>query len=653
MKNTVLFPLHLGSLVVATFLVLKPSANIGADEIAQRLGSPDTTSTKAVSFSETAEELKSERHQPASRPQRAVSEIGLNGVNISGQDWNSDKREYSDLSSHVFPALGSPAVRKVSIEWNRFYDHKAIGTILQQLTNEFASLTTLSSIGKSYKGREIWCLEVTSKNHGNPKRKPAMYIDGNIHGNEVQGGEAVLYTAWYLCHQYHRLDKVTELLDQYTFYLIPTINPDGRDFWLHYANTSSTSRSGAIPVDNDLDGQADEDDYDDLNHDGVISQMRIKDPNGRWKPHPDFPDTIMIQAAPDEKGVYTLLGIEGIDNDNDGRINEDGVGGYDMNRDWAWDWQPRHIQSGAMDYPFFCPETRAVAKFIMEHPNIAAAQSYHNAGGMILRSPGREGGVMQPGDERVLSTISQRGEQILPFYRSMVINKDLYTVWGGEIDWLYGAQGILTFSNELWSKRNQTKSTNAVTQVDDAAFIRDVLLNEGAVKWQSFNHPTYGTIEIGGYKKEWGRTPPSFLLEEECHRNMAFTLFHASQMPQISIKDISTEKLGSGLFKIWVTVENTRTIPTRTDQDVRSHINAPDVVSISGPNISVLSAGRVTNPYFKTVEAVKRRPSRVELSSIGGLETVRVQFVVSGSGSFTVRLNSVKGGELSKDEFLQ
>ena len=123
--------------------------------------------------------------------------------------------------------------------------------------------------------------------------------------------------------------------------------------------------------------------------------MRIKDPQGRQKRHPDYPEHLMIRAKPDEPGEYTLLGWEGIDNDGDGRVNEDGRGGYDLNRNWSWDWQPAYIQYGAMDYPFSQPEPRAVARFVLAHPNIAAGQCFHNNGGMILRGPGRDGGEMK------------------------------------------------------------------------------------------------------------------------------------------------------------------------------------------------------------------------------------------------------------------
>jgi hypothetical protein len=323
-----------------------------------------------------------------------------------------------------------------------------------------------------------------------------------------------------------------------------------------------------------------------------------------------------------------------------------------MNRNWAYDWQPNYIQYGAKEFPFSQPETRAVSEFVLAHLNIAAAQSYHNSGGMILRTPGREGGAMRSRDDRVLRLIAERGEKIIPFYRSMIIWKDLYTTWGSELDWLYGGRGILSFTNELWTSRNLYKTQDSPSDEQQAEFVEYVLMGDGLVPWQEYDHPTYGKIEIGGRKKEWGRVPPSFLLEEELHRNMAFTLYHAEMMPLLKIHEIEIEKLDENLFKIWVTVENQHLIPTRTAQDVLHHISPPDIISIKGNDIKVLSAGRVTDKYFKRVQPVKHRPERVEISSIDGMDSVIVQFVVGGKGRFTITVDSAKGGVLTTNQLL-
>jgi hypothetical protein len=139
------------------------------------------------------------------------------------------------------------------------------------------------------------------------------------------------------------------------------------------------------------------------------------------------------------------------------------------------------------------------------------------------------------------------------------------------------------------------------------------------------------------------------LLEEELHRNMAFTLYHASTLPLLRISDVNVAPLGGSLFKVWVTVENQRLMPTRTAQDVDHQISPPDVVSIQGDGVKVISSGRITDRFFKRVEAVECRPERVELETISGMDAARVQFILQGSGHFTVTVDSARGGLLRKD----
>jgi len=268
---------------------------------------------------------------------------------------------------------------------------------------------------------------------------------------------------------------------------------------------------------------------------------------------------------------------------------------------------------------------------------------------MILRGPGREGGEMKGSDNRLLQMIADRGEKILPYYRSMICWQDLYTTWGDEDSWLYGMRGALAYTCEMWTSRNLYKTDHHPSDEQEAEFIRDVLLGDGVVAWHEYEHPTYGRIEIGGTRKEWGRLPPSFLLEEELHRNMAFALYHASMMPLLRIADITIEPLANRLFRIWVTIENRRPMPTRTGQDIDHHISPPDLVSIRGGDLKALSSGLVTDRFFKRVRAAESRPQRLELDTIDGMDATRVQFIVEGSGPFTVTVDSAKGGLLHKD----
>ncbi|MBO9660242.1 MAG: hypothetical protein J7527_15590 [Chitinophagaceae bacterium] len=549
----------------------------------------------------------------------------------------------------LFKAAGTPAHPKVAVSWNRYNDHAAISEIVKKIAAAHPNLAKLESLGKSYKGRDLWCLTITDFKKGDASKKPAMYIDGNIHSNEVQGSEFALYTAWYLTESFGDTKFIQELLEDKTFYIVPSINPDGRDSYFHAPNTASTPRSGVIPVDNDRDGEVDEDGYDDLDGDNEILMMRRKNPNGRYKVDPTEPRR-MIQVGPDEKGEYELLGLEGVDNDGDGLVNEDGYTfEYDPNRDWGWGWQPNNIQGGAYKYPFSLPENRAVMEFVMKHPNIAAAQSYHNSGGMILRGPGdpTDQVTYNAQDVRVYDVIAKKGEELMPGYRYLVVYKDLYAAYGGELDWFYGGRGVYTYSNELWTSYLMFNKEGR----DDAGsytFDRYLLFKDAFVDWHEFDHPQYGKIEIGGFKKNFGRAHPGFLLESDAHRNMSFSVYHCFHTPKLAVDTLIENDLGDGLKQITAVISNSRIMPTHSSQDLKFKIERPDYISISGAK--VIAGMVVNNADLDLNTEQKNNPSTIEVNNIPGLSTVTVRWIVQGSSKYTVTVDSKKGGVASKSK---
>jgi hypothetical protein len=182
-------------------------------------------------------------------------------------------------------------------------------------------------------------------------------------------------------------------------------------------------------------------------------------------------------------------------------------------------WQPTYLQNGAHEYPGSLPETRAIMDFVYGHPNIGAAQSYHNSGGMILRGPGQEVLSYENEDITAFDMIGNAGEEILPGYRYMITWKDLYPVSGGELDWFYLGRGVIAFTNELFTAFNYFRDPdlkeNGFDSRPETKFDKLVLMREATVPWKPFNHPQYGAIEIGGTKKNFGRVPPGFLLPED------------------------------------------------------------------------------------------------------------------------------------------
>ena len=541
----------------------------------------------------------------------------------------------------------------VEIAWNRLYDFDEIYAHLDRLQAAFPLLLSHQVIGHSVENREMRVYTLTNPDTGAHSEKPAMWVDGNIHGNEVQGGEAVVYTAWYLLENYGHNERVTELVDRSTFYLLPMLNPDGRASWFRDAHNAHSSRSGVQPVDSDRDGEEDEDGPNDLDGDGHIVQMRKYVPGqGTHRLDPDDP-RIMERVRPNDRGIrgdWIFLGSEGIDDDGDGRTNEDGPGGYDMNRAWPSMWMPGHVQYGAGPYPLYWPETRSVARFILEHPNIAGAQSFHNSGGMILRGPGAESfGGYPRGDVRVYDALGKDGERMLPFYNYMVIWSDLYTVFGGLVTWTYESLGIISFTNELWASDRNSPDSRLPGGREGRHFFNDTLLmGDGFIDWHDFEHPTYGTVQLGGFKKDVGRVPPSFLIEEMLHRNALFSIRHAEAMPTLSVESTETTPLGDGVTAVDVVFRNEHLIPTRTARAREVGIGTPDVLTLDGPGIEVLAGGFRTDRFRPNrIELAEHHPERlVREAGIGSRGELRVRWLVRGSGQARIRYAAEKARDL-------
>lgn len=551
----------------------------------------------------------------------------------------------------IFRAAGSPHNPKVQVSFNRYYTAEGLNAIGEKIAKAYPNLVKRVNIGKSFEGRDMWMLEITNYAVGNADRKPGFYIDGNIHSNEIQGGEISIYTAWYLTENFGQIDFITELLNDKIFYILPSINPDARNNYMKKPNTGSSPRAGMIALDDDQDGMLDEDLYDDLDGNGSITQMRRKSPTGEFILDPKDPRKMIRIGVDDiispDVQRYEYLGQEGLDNDGDGRVNEDTHGYYDPNRDWAWGWHPDYIQRGAYKYPFSVPENRNVADFVMAHPNIAGAQSYHNSGGMILRGPGgqEDVGTYNRQDLQVYDAIGNKGEKMLPGYSYLVVYKDLYSAYGGELDWFYGGRGVFTYSNEIFNRFAYYK-TERGGQDEQYDFDAELLFGDAFEPWKPYNHPTFGEVEIGGFKKNFGRATPGFLLEEECHRNMAFTIYHAYQMPKLNILEVKEKDLGGGLREITATITNERLIPTHASHDVKNKIERPDYISISG--VDVQAGMIVQNEDFNVTVEQQVNPAQLEVDNIPGNSYVKVRWIVSGRGIPKITVDSAKGGVVSK-----
>ena len=542
-----------------------------------------------------------------------------------------------------------PAETPPEHTFNRLSDFDEITALLKGYAAAYPTWVTLESIGKSTEGRDMWLLTLNNPATGDVLSKPAMYVDGNTHGNEIQGTEATLYTIDFLLKNYGRLDRVTELLDRASFYFVPVVNPDSRADWFAEPATANYPRTVKTPVDDDRDGLVDEDGYDDLDGDGVITQMRMKVPLGQgdYRLHPKDP-RILVPIEKDEQGDYIELGYEGFDNDGDGSINEDSVGYVDPNRSWGYGWQPRYVQGGAHNYPLSIPETRSIAVWALSAPNIAAVQTFHNSGGMILRIPGAKTHPrLQSADLAAYDLIGEQGERMLPGYEYMIVWKDLYPSHGATDDHFYRVHGAISYTNELYKAPLDLDGDGEITDEERMEFSDVLTLGRQFLPWKEIDHPQYGTVEVGGFRHDVGRVPEGWMLEEEVHRNSAFVLLHAYHLPKIRFGEPEIERLEGDLWRLQIPVLNERATPTVLAVARRDKLHRPDLATVEGAR--VLASGLVQNQWLDKVEIQKHRPERLMVPGIDGLSSETLFFLLEGKGDVVIHYDSLKGGRIERE----
>jgi len=264
---------------------------------------------------------------------------------------------------------------------------------------------------------------------------------------------------------------------------------------------------------------------------------------------------------------------------------------------------------------------------------------------MILRGPGAawRDKDYPAADVAVYDKIQSAGAKMLPFYRPMVIHRDLYTVHGGLVNWFAEGLGVVALTNELWSEKQIKQDGSAPTDEEERLWNDRVLFGQTQVPLHEVPHPDYGTVLVGGGTKFSARINPPFMLEECLHRNFAFTMFHADQMPLLRVESVETKELSPGLWQVTAGVANDRLIPTRTARAADKRIGLPDTFELTGTE--VVAAGTLSDRTDRTIDPQAAEPARVRFEhGVPGLGSSYARFFVKGTAGtpVTVRWNAQK-----------
>jgi len=536
----------------------------------------------------------------------------------------------------AFPLANYDAVKpKVAgqMDFQHYHTSEEIEWWMRKWAAEHPNLVELYQVGESFGGR---------------------------HSGEITSTESVLYLMWHLITNYGKDASITALLDEKAIYLRPLNNPDGSDL---YRLTAQANRSSVRPMDNDGDGLMDEDPSEDLDGDGFVTSIRkfVGAGKGSFVIDSMDPKGRLMRGVGQGNGDY-IVQQEGFDNDGDGRINEDGIGGLDLHRNYPYNWRPEpggdltgrgNTQGGAGEYPLSEPETRSMVLFTLSHPNIGVVNSMDTSVPMHLRGPStcEETECMYKSDLALYKHMDSVGISITNYpwagdvYRTYATrggNGNPQSLYGHGPDWGYFQFGAIWYGDELWNggRERDYNTDGRIDQYEVLRYCDEEYAGKCFLGWNTYNHPELGEVEIGGMNpKFWSQNGPPEWVEKWAKNQAMFNLYMAQSLPKLEIVGAQAVALrsqrDSATHEVRVTIRNHGRLPTALEQAKQVKIVRPDqLVARPGAGTRILAQAA---PFW-----------------IGGNETKVITLrVVAGSTEaarkMALRLTSTRGGIVERE----
>jgi hypothetical protein len=441
------------------------------------------------------------------------------------------------------------------------------------LASEYPALCTVKTLVKTAGGKDIFVITI---GNGEKDQKPAIAVLGGIEGPYIAGRELALGFAENLLRNSEKPD-IKKLLNTITFYVFPDISPDASEQYFAALKYERTTNSRS--TDDDRDFLFDEDPYEDLNGDGMITLIRVSDPSGTYTGSSED-KRIMVKAdlSKGQKGSYFVYS-EGIDNDKDGQYNEDGQGGVNGNRNFTYNYEEYGLNSGY--HAISEPETKAVADFLFDHFNIYSTMAFgpqDNLGQPLKASEkqpeftatdqgmGRAMGMVRgtarepvdrrltailKKDETINKLVSERYHEITAASGAPVSTQTP----GNFMDWAYFHYGRYSFSTPGWW---YTAEKGKNREIAFLAYAEKNSISDAFVPWTEIKHPDFPDkkTEAGGIKPFIMINPPADTLGDLISRHYNFIVAIAAMHPELEFIDTKIENTGDNLFRISFKLHN-------------------------------------------------------------------------------------------------
>jgi hypothetical protein len=497
-----------------------------------------------------------------------------------------------------------------------FSDYNSLTKRIEAVSAGNPSFCTVSSVAKTARGKDITVITIGT---GEKDNKPGIAVLGGIEGNYLLGREIAVRLAESLVRDHEKLCQ------EVTFYIFPDVSPDATAQYfapMKYERTVNGNRT-----DDDRDFTSDEDPVEDLDNDGIITHIRVSDPAGRFAPDADDPRVMNVaDISKGQTGGY-LYFTEGIDDDKDGKFNEDGEGGVNFNRNFTYDYEEFGINAGL--HPVSEPEVKAVADFLFGKFNVFAVFSFgpqDNLGQPQKNgSPGQDGRItsIMPSDEIINKLLSDRYHEITGLKGS----PETVKTPGNFMDWAYYHYGRYSFGTPGWWY------PVAKGEGREAAFLKYAEKNnmeDVFVPWKEIKHADYPDrkAEAGGIKPFVMLNPPADSVGGIADKHADFIIAVAALHPGLEFTGIRTENIGNDIFRIELKVHNKGLFATMPEVAINNLWTRIMRLSLEPAKGQEILSGR----------KVQR------ISRLTGGESAEFNWLVKGKGGLKITAGAVNTG---------
>jgi carboxypeptidase T len=125
-------------------------------------------------------------------------------------------------------ALNTNQFNLVAFDQYDYHTYQELTDELYSLQTNHSDIMSLTSIGKTYEGRDIWMVKL-SDNVDQEEDEPGVLFMAAHHGNEWPGIEICLFFIQYLVDQYDNdtIPEIRNAINTTQIFLLPMVNPDG------------------------------------------------------------------------------------------------------------------------------------------------------------------------------------------------------------------------------------------------------------------------------------------------------------------------------------------------------------------------------------------------------------------------------------------